>query len=169
MGPGAALVVAVDRRPVLRPARRRPEEEHLRREELAGEDVALAETDRSLDVERRPDLALEDEVAEAREERLEDGLNGVAEVLLLGVPVALAEVVRRVLDERAEHRLAGRRHVRVDRRLDRAVEVRPLRVPTVLAVVEGPLEVLHRGPDVREAAVLVGAALERRIFGIAVE
>src|SRR5690349_16806674 len=94
--PGAALVVAVDRRPVLGPARRWPEEEHLRREELAGEDVALAEPDRPFDVERRPDLALEDEVPEAREERLEGGLDRVAQVVLLGVPVALAEVVRGV-------------------------------------------------------------------------
>ena len=38
-----------------------------------------------------------------------------------------------------------------------------LRVPAVLRVVEGPLEVLHRRPDVREAAVLVGPVAERRV------
>src|SRR4029453_5628369 len=69
VGPGAALVVAVDRRPVPRPAPRGQEEKNLRREELGGEDVALAQADRSLDVEGRPDLALQDELAEAREER----------------------------------------------------------------------------------------------------
>ena len=37
MGAGAALVVAIDRGPVLRPPRRRPEQEHLGRKELAGE------------------------------------------------------------------------------------------------------------------------------------
>ena len=127
------------------------------------------QADRPLDVERRPDLALKDEVAEAREERLERRLDGVAEALLLGVPVRLAEVVRRVLDEAAHHVLAGRRHVRIDRRLDRAVEVRPLRVPAVLRVVVGPLEILHRRADVREAAVLVGPVAEGRIARGAVE
>ena len=39
---GAALVVACQRSAVLRPAGRRAEEEHLRRQELAGEDVPLA-------------------------------------------------------------------------------------------------------------------------------
>src|SRR4029078_12492672 len=43
VGARAALVVAVDRGAVLAPARRRPEEVHLRCEELAGKDVAFAE------------------------------------------------------------------------------------------------------------------------------
>src|SRR6185295_609547 len=83
MRPRTALVVAIDRRPVLRPARCRPEEEHLRREELAGEDVPLGQADRPLDVERRADLALEHEVPEPREVVLERALDGVAQVLLL--------------------------------------------------------------------------------------
>src|SRR5262245_32877770 len=58
VGAGAALVVAVDRRAVLAPPRRGPEEVHLRGEELAGEDVALRQPDRALDVEGRLDLAL---------------------------------------------------------------------------------------------------------------
>ena len=125
--------------------------------------------DGALDVERRAHLALEHQVAEAREERLERRLDRVAEALLLRVPVALAQLVRRVLDEAAHDRLAGRRHVRVDRRLDGGVDVRPLRVPAVLGVVEGPLEVLHRRPDVGEAAVLVGPVAEGRVPGDAVE
>src|SRR4051812_14279277 len=43
VGAGAALVVALDRRPVLAPAGGGPEEVHLRREELTGEDVPLGE------------------------------------------------------------------------------------------------------------------------------
>src|SRR6185436_9953796 len=116
MRPGAALVVAVDRRPILRPAGRRAEQPHLRRQELAGEDVPFRQADGPLDVEGRPDFALEDEVPEAREERFQRRLDRVAEVLLLGVPVALAEVVGRVLDEARHDVLAGGRHVRVDRR-----------------------------------------------------
>ena len=166
----AALVVAVDRasRYCDQPGAG-PEEVHLRREELAGEDVALGQADRPLDVERRLHLALEHEVAEAREERLERRLHGVAEALALRVPVALAQLVRRVLDEAAHDRLAGRRHVRIDRRLDRAVEVRALRVPAVLRVIERALEVLHGRPDVGEAAVLVRPVAERRVARDAVE
>ena len=48
---GSALVVAVDRGAVLAPARGRAEEVHLRREELAGEDVALGEPGAALDVD----------------------------------------------------------------------------------------------------------------------
>ena len=169
MRPGPALVVAVDRRRVLAPAGGRPEEVHLGRQELAGEDVALGQADRPLDVERRPDLALEHEVPKAREERLERRLDGVAQPLLLGVPVAPAQVVRRVLDEAAHDRLAGRRHVRIDHRLDRAIEVRPLRIPAVLGVVIGPLEVFHRRADVGEPPVLVGPVAERRIARHTVE
>src|SRR5688572_11649779 len=67
---GAALVVAVDRRSVLAPARCGSEEIHLRRQELTGEDVALAESDRPFDVERRHDLPMQHKVGKAREERL---------------------------------------------------------------------------------------------------
>src|SRR6185312_4432664 len=135
----AALVVALDRGPVVRPADRRPHEPHLRGEELAREDVALGQADRPLDVERRAHLALEDERPEAGEERLECRLDGVAEARLLGVPVALAQVVRRVLDEAAHDRLARRGHVGIDGRLDRRVDIGPLRVPAVLGIVERPL------------------------------
>src|SRR4029077_8400213 len=94
---------------------RRGEEEHLRGEELAGEAVALPQPYRPLDVERRHLLALDHEVAEAREELLEGPLDRVAQVLLFGVPVALAQVVRRVLDEARHDVLAGGCHVGVDR------------------------------------------------------
>ena len=109
--------------------------------------------------ERRDDLALQDEVAEPREERLERPLDGVAQVLLLGVPVALAQVVRRVLDEARHDVLAGRRHVGVDgatgwrRRCTGAELYQPY-----LRLVEGALEVVHRRPDVGEAAEDVAAA-----------
>ncbi len=127
------------------------------------------EADGALDVERRAHLALQDQRAEAREERLDGRLDRVAQALLLGVPVALAQVVRRVLDEAAHDRLAGRRHVGIDLRLDGRVEVRPLRIPAVLGVVVGTLQVLHRGADVGEAAVLVGPVAEGRVLGRRVE
>ena len=59
--------------------------------------------------------------------------------------------------------LAGRRHVRVDRRLDRAVDVGMLAVPPVLRVIEGMLEVVDRRADVHEAAVQVRPRSELRV------
>ena len=53
--------------------------------------------DDPLDVEGGDDFAVEHEVAEAGEERLDGCLHGVAETVALGVPVAALEVVRRVL------------------------------------------------------------------------
>ena len=44
-----------------------------------------------------------------------------------------------------------------------------LRVPAVLRVVEGPLEVLHRRADVGEAAELVGPVAEGRVLRQPVE
>ena len=160
---GAALVVAGDRGPVVRPADRRPHEPHLRREELAREDVALGQADGPLDVERRPDLALEDEAPKP-------GKND--SIVAWTVSPSRSRSVSQSLSrssygaywtKRAPDRLAGRRHVGIDGRLDRAVEVRPLRVPAVLGVVERALEVLHRRPDVGEAAVLVRPVAERRV------
>src|SRR6185436_8379183 len=95
----AALVVALDRRSVVRPPDRRSHEPHLRGQELAGEDVALGQADRPLDVQRRSDLALEHEIPEPGEVVLKRSLDRVAQLFLLAVPVALAQLVRRVLDE----------------------------------------------------------------------
>ena len=169
MGARAALVVAVDRGAVLVPAGRRPEEVHLRRQELAGEDVALAEADDALDVERGDHFAMQHQIAEAGEERLDRGLHGVAEVLPLGVPVTALQLIRCVLDEARHHVLAGRGHVGIDERLQARVDVRPLAVPPVLGIVVRPLEVVHRRADVGEPTELIGAIAEGRIAGGTIE
>src|SRR5262249_23596215 len=83
----AALVVAVGRGVGAGIAGGRPHEVHLRRQELTVEDVALAQPGHPLDVERRDHLAVEHQVAEPREVRLQHRLDGVAERLALGVPV----------------------------------------------------------------------------------
>ena len=75
--------------------------------------------------------------------------------LPLGLPVAAAQLVGRVLHEARHHVLAGRCHVGVDDGLDRRVDERPLAVPAVLRRVEGALDVLDGGADVEEAAVVV--------------
>ena len=56
----AALVQPADRRAVLRPARRRPQEEELVQRQLALEDVALGEAGDALDVGRREHLPVQD-------------------------------------------------------------------------------------------------------------
>src|SRR3712207_7311415 len=56
--------------------------------------VALREPHRALDVQRRHDFAMQDEVTEAGKEGLEGGLHGVPELVPLGVPVAVLQLVR---------------------------------------------------------------------------
>ena len=65
--------------------------------------------------------------------------------------------------------LAGWRHVGIQERLQRAVEVGTLAVPAVLGRVIGAFEVLDRRPNADETAVLVGAVAERRVARGAVE
>ena len=62
----AAHVEALDRRAVLRPAGDRAVEQELVEGQLALEDVALGEADLVLDVERRADLLVDDQLAEVR-------------------------------------------------------------------------------------------------------
>ena len=62
----AAQPEVADRRPEARVAGHRPVEEQLLERQLALEDVALGQPDRALDVERRLDVAVEDDVADVR-------------------------------------------------------------------------------------------------------
>src|SRR3954454_11042199 len=113
VGAGSALVVTLERGAVLAPSRCRPEEVHLGCEELPAEDVPLREPHRAFDVQRRHDLPVQDQVTEAGEERLESRLHGVAELVPLGVPVAILQLVRCALDEARHDVLARRSHVGV--------------------------------------------------------
>src|SRR5690606_2575601 len=99
VGARTALVVPLDRCPVLVPARGGTEEEHLGEKELAGEDVAFAQTDRPFDVERSYHLTMEDQIVEPGEDLIETILDQVTEVVPFGIPVALLEVIGGVLDE----------------------------------------------------------------------
>ena len=88
------MVVAADWRPILRPTGCRAEEVHLGREELACIDVPLRQSDGSLDVERRNDLAMEHEISENRKVLLDGRLDDISEVLAFGVPVPILQLVR---------------------------------------------------------------------------
>src|SRR3954469_23568869 len=102
MRAGAALVVALHGGAVLAPARRGPEEVHLRGQELAREDVALGQAGVALDVDGRDDLPVDHEVSEAGEVALEHRLRHVTERLALRLPVAAGQLVRRGLGEARE-------------------------------------------------------------------
>ena len=58
----SAHVQVLDRRAVLRPARDRTQEEKLLERKLALEDVAFGQAELAFEVERRDDLAVQDDV-----------------------------------------------------------------------------------------------------------
>src|SRR5512135_3656925 len=93
VGPGAALIEAPDRGAVLRPARRRPEEEELVQRQLSLEDVPFGQSGGALDVGRRDDLPVENRLLEIRRVARERIHHRVAERLALGVGPAPAHVV----------------------------------------------------------------------------
>src|SRR5262249_29050138 len=141
----------LERRRVLRPAGRGPQEEELLERELALEDVALGEAPLTLEVERRDDLPVQDEVLQVRGvlgERVDDG---VAELLLLVVPAAL-QVVRRVLDEAREDVLARRRDGRIRQARYDDVDIGARREAPVLRLVVRLLHVRDGRRDGDRAA-----------------
>src|SRR5688572_21383521 len=124
MRPRTALPVALDRRPVLRPRRRWPEEKELMQRELALEDVPLGQPGNALDVGRREHLAVPDDGPDVRRVALERVDHRVTERLTLLVGPPTGDPVGRVLYEYAHDVLAWRRHPGVDHRRDHDVHVR---------------------------------------------
>src|SRR6266542_6151790 len=103
----AAQVETADGSAVLRPPGRRPQEEKLLERQLALKDVSFRQAEGPLDVERGQDLPMEDDLFQVGR-MLGDGVHDrVAEGLSLGVPVAVLQVVRRVMDETGQDVLAG--------------------------------------------------------------
>ena len=115
---------------------------------------------RPLDVERRLDVAMEDDVADVRGELGDPVDHGVAERLALVVPGAQLrrELVGRVLDEAADDVLAGWRHRRVDQGRDDHVDVRATAEAAVLGVVVGLLHLLDRRAEADRAAQVLALA-----------
>ena len=110
---GAAEVDAVDRR-----ARRQPVLPHLVGRDLALEDVAAGQADALLDVRRAEHLVVDEDVAEAGRERVDQRDELLRDLVAARVPVALREVVRRVLAEDAQQVVALGRGRRVVAGLD---------------------------------------------------
>src|SRR6266540_6158667 len=113
--------------PEPRVAGHRAVEEELLEAELALEDVALGQAKAALDVERGEHLAVEDDVANVRGDLGDPVDDGVPKRLAIVVPrtETRVEVIWRVLDEAADHVLAGRRHRRINERRNDHVDVRP--------------------------------------------
>ena len=101
MGGGAAEVEAGHRR-----ARRQPSLPHLVGRHLALEDVAAGEADPALDVGRAEHLAVLQAVGEVGREAADQVDELALDVAAAAVPVALGEVVGRVLAEDAQQVLA---------------------------------------------------------------
>ena len=99
-----------------------------------------------LDVERRADLLVDDQLAEIGAGAADLGQDGVGESRArLVVPgAAVAQLVGGVLDEHGRHVLAGRRHGRVDLARDQQVEIGVGGPAPGLPVVVGALQALQR-------------------------
>src|SRR5207249_5535497 len=96
---GSAHPQIPNRRVVLRPARDRPREEQLLQRQLALKDVALCQSEIALEIQRRENLTMPNDVANIRRvlrNRVDDR---VAERFAPLVPRARRERVRRVLHE----------------------------------------------------------------------
>ncbi len=139
---GTAHIEVVDRRAVVGPPGHGAEEEKLFEGELALKDITLGETEFALEIERGENLAADDNFFDVGSV-LGDGVDdGVAEGLALLVPVALRELVGRILHEAGENVLARGRDTGVGEAGDDHVDVGLAGVAAVLGVVVGALHVL---------------------------
>src|SRR5205807_1592378 len=153
MGGRATHIEVLDRRAELRKTRSRTQEEKLLQRKLALKDVALAESEVALQIQRGQYLFVQDDVLDVGR-ILADGVNHiVAKGLALLVPVQSGpQLVRRILHKARENMLAGRRYRWIGQRRNHHVNVWTPGKVTVLRVVVGPLHVLNAGRDGYSAA-----------------
>ena len=147
MDAGAAQVEAADRRAVAGPAGDGAAEEELAQVQVAVKDVPLGQAEARFQIDRRQDVARDDRCLEAGRDFLDGVGDAVGQVLPLGRPVSLLEMIGGVLHERRQDGAAGRRQGRVDVGRDDAVDVRLRGGPAVLALVPGALVVLESVAD----------------------
>ena len=121
--------------------------------EFALEDVAFAQSPFAFEVERRDDLAVQDDVFDVGRV-FGDGVDDVvAEFFFFRVPVeAGRQLVGRVLHEARENVFARRRERRVGERRNHHVDVGVRRPVPVFRFVVGLLHVLDAGRDRHGAA-----------------
>src|SRR4029077_4736136 len=160
---GTAHIQIVDGGAVVGPAGHGAEEKKLLERKFALKDVALGEAELALEVERRENLAADDNFFDVGGV-LGDGVDdGVAEGFALLVPCAFGEFVGCVLDKAREDVLAGRRDAGIGEAGDNDIDVGLARKIAVLRVVVGALHVLDAGRNGNSAAEVsarAGQALE---------
>src|SRR6266404_1012645 len=163
MRSGTAHIKVVDRSAIVSPPRNWAEKEKLFEGEFALEDVALGQAEFALEVERREDLAADDNLFYVGG-MLGDGVHdGVAEGFAMLIPSTLREFVGRVLHETGHDVLARRRDAGVGETGNDDVDVGLAGVTAVLGIVVGALHVLDAGGDGNCSAqmgALAGQAFE---------
>ena len=108
---------------------------------------------------------MHDQLTEPWKELLDGLLHRVTQIVALGLPVTLREMVRRIHDEARHDMFARRSHIRVKRGLHRAIQERATADTSRLAVRPGLHQVVDRGAEVREPHEDVFTALESRERG----
>jgi VWFA-related protein len=150
--PGAAQIQPAHGGAVAGPAEDRAHREDLVERLLAVEQVAAGQAPVVLQILRGDHLAALDEPRQVRgggRQRLEDA---IPQLLAPAVPVAVAQGVRRVLDQHRHHVLPRWSEGRVEQARDGRLEVRMLGDLPVLRSVEGALQVVDAGAEENPAA-----------------
>src|SRR5690348_4570192 len=144
-------------RPELRVTRNGTQEEKLLQRELALKDVSFAEPEFSLQIKRRENLFVDDDVFYIRRVLGQSINHVVAERLALFVPVQpRPQLVGRVLNKARHDVLARRRDGRIGQRWNDDIDIRTAREVTVLGVVISALHVFHTWRD-RNCATQMGS------------
>ena len=154
---GPAHIKVVDGRAVVSPTGNGAEEEELFEGKFALKNVALREAEFAFEIERRKDLAANDEFFDIGRV-LGDGFDHViTEGFALVVPGALRQLVRRVLHEAGEYVLARWSYARIRQARYDHIDVGSAGEMAVLGVVVSALHVLDaRGDRNRAAKVRAG-------------
>src|SRR5688572_867098 len=95
----AAHIKVLDWRTILRPTRSGSQEEELLQSQLSLENVSFRQSKLTLEIERRYDLPVQNDVSNVRGVLCDCVDDGVAELFALLVPVPFLQIVRRVLHE----------------------------------------------------------------------
>ncbi len=159
----AAHIKLVDGSAVVRPTGDRTKEKELLEREFALENISLREAELALEIERRENLAPDDNLFDVGG-MFGDGVDdSVAEGFALFVPRPSGELVRRVLNEARHNVLARWSDAWIGQAGNDDINVRLARKMAVLRVVIGALHVFDAGRNGNRTAEMragAGQALE---------
>src|SRR5262245_34672551 len=98
MSRGPAHIKLADRRAVLSPPRNGAQKEQLLERQLSLKNVAFGQSKLPLDIQRRQDLTMQNNVTQVRGVFAKCIDNGIAELFALLIPRPIFEVIGRVLN-----------------------------------------------------------------------